>query len=129
MQDTMLKAENYIQQEVVVSFTNRYCLKKHNPRCVIYSIPNESENSWETQKKLNIGLLPGASDLVLLLPGPLSLYMECKTPTGVQSDKQKEFQANIEALGFKYHLFRSEAQFWQIVNPYLTQAGLEAYNG
>ncbi len=122
-------AENKIQQECVVDFTNRYCLKRHNPRLLIYSIPNESEDAWETQKKKNIGLLPGASDTVVCLPKGLSLYMECKTMVGVQSPKQKEFQDRIEALGFKYHIFRSMQQFYGILKPYLIQSGLEAYNG
>lgn len=122
-------AENRIQQDCVVDFTNRYCLKRHNPRLLIYSIPNESEDSYETQKKKNIGLLPGASDTVVCLPGGESLYMECKTNIGVQSPRQKEFQKRIEALGFKYHIFRSIQQFYSILNPYLTKAGLEAYNG
>ncbi len=122
-------AENRIQQECVVDFTNRYCLKKHNPRLLIYSIPNESEDAWETQKKKNIGLLPGASDTVVMLPGGISLYMECKTQVGVQSSKQKEFQERIEDLGFRYYIFRSLQQFYTILNPYLINAGLEAYNG
>lgn len=122
-------AENRIQQEAVLSFTNKYCLKRHNPRLLIYSIPNESEDAWETQKKKNIGLLPGASDTVVLLPGGISLYMECKTQVGVQSQKQKEFQERIERLGFKYYIFRSLQQFYTILNPYLINAGLEAYNG
>lgn len=122
-------AENFIQQKVVIDFNNRYCLKKHEPRLLIYSIPNESEDAWETQKKKNIGLLPGASDTVVLLPHGISLYMECKTQIGVQSPKQKEFQERVEALGFKYYIFRSLDQFYKIINPYLIKAGLEAYNG
>lgn len=122
-------AENKIQQVCVVDFTNRYCLKRHNPRLLIYSIPNESEDAWETQKKKNIGLLPGASDTVVMLPGGVSLYLECKTQIGVQSSKQKEFQERVEALGFKYYIFRSIQQFYQILKPYLINAGLEAYNG
>lgn len=122
-------AENYIQQQVVIHFNNNYCLKKHSPRLMIYSIPNESEDSWETQKKLNIGLLPGASDTVVLLPGPIALYMECKTQIGVQSSKQKEFQERVEALGFKYRIFRSIREFYSVLNPYLKELGLGVYNG
>lgn len=122
-------AENKIQQECVVDFTNRYCLKRHHPRLLIYSIPNESEDAWETQKKKNIGLLPGASDTVVMLPKGISLYMECKTLVGVQSPKQADFQQRIEALGFKYYIFRSLKQFYSILNPYLLAAGMEAYNG
>jgi len=122
-------SEGIIQQDCVVHFHNNYCLPKHNPRCVIYSIPNESENAYETQKKVNLGLLRGASDTVVLLPGAKSIYMECKTDTGYQSKYQKQFEENVKALGFEYHVFRSKEQFYNILNPHLAAAGLEVYNG
>lgn len=115
----MKKAENLIQQECVMSFRNKHCLKHHNPRCVIFSVPNESTDGWEAQKKVNTGLLRGVSDCIILLPGRISVFMECKTPDGVQSEDQRKFQLQIEALGFDYHIYRSLDQFWNIINPYL----------
>jgi hypothetical protein len=122
-------AENKIQQDCVVDFTNRYCLEKHNPRCVIYAVPNESQDGREAQKKVNNGLLKGVSDIVVLLPNGKSIYMECKTDSGVQSDPQKKFQDRIENLGFNYYIFRSLSQFYLLLNPHLLIAGLEAYYG
>lgn len=90
------------------------------PRCVIFSVPNESENSWETQKKVNTGLMKGASDCVILLPNAVCLLMECKTETGYQSPAQKAFQARVEMLGFHYYVYRSLEQFQEILKPYLT---------
>lgn len=122
-------AENFIQQSCVMPFHNNYCLEHHSPRCVVFSVPNESENSYETQKKVNTGLLRGASDVIVLIPMAVCLFLECKTEIGQQSIYQKKFQKNVEALGFPYHIFRSTEQFWNIVNPYLIAAGLEVYNG
>lgn len=114
----MLEAENKIQQDCVIWFNNTYCLKKHEPRCLIMSVPNESESGWETQKKVNTGLLKGASDLIVIVPNTC-LFMECKTVIGVQSDAQQDFQERVNALGFKYHLFRSLQQFQTIIKLYI----------
>lgn len=52
---------------------------------------------------------PGSSDILGILSGGRFLAVECKSATGVQSDKQKEFQARIEANGGLYLLVRSVA--------------------
>lgn len=121
-------AENAIQQSYFVAFNNNYCLKKHTPRCTIFSIPNESADGWEGKKKKNTGMLEGASDMVVVIPGEV-VFVETKTKTGYQSPKQKEFQERVEACGHKYYLVRNDTQFWTAINPHLIKAGLEAYNG
>lgn len=114
----MLKGENLIQQEAVIWFNNQYCLKHHSPRCMIFSVPNESENGWEAQKKVNTGLMRGASDCIVLLPG-IALFIECKTETGTQSEAQKSFESRVHELGFNYHLFRNLEQFKNIIHTYI----------
>lgn len=113
------QSESYIQQCCYVWFTNTYCLKSHEPRCLMFSIPNEGENAWEVQKKVNIGLLRGASDTIVLLPN-VALFMECKTEIGRQSDSQADFQSRVETLGFKYYIFRSLSQFQTIIKSHIT---------
>lgn len=108
---------------------NNYCLKHHNPRLIIYSVPNESEDAYETQKKINTGLMKGAADLVILLPNGRVLLPETKTPTGYQSPAQKSFQEQCEALGHVYFVCKSLDQFIQIITPYFLDAGLEVING
>lgn len=115
----MKHAENYIQQQSLMWFRNGYCLAHHSPRCCIFSVPNESENGKEAQKKVNMGLMRGVSDCIMLLPGGIALFLECKTDIGVQSTAQKIFQQQVEDLGFKYHIFRSLEQFKIIINQYL----------
>jgi hypothetical protein len=116
----MLSGESLIQQQAYIWFNNTYCLKHHEPRCCMFSVPNESENGWEAQKKVNVGLLRGASDTIVLLPGGITLFMECKTQIGVQSQAQIEFQERVTALGFHYYIFRSLSQFQQIISQYIS---------
>ena len=120
----MKVAESRIQQQAVIWFRNNYCLKHHSPRCVIYSVPNESENSWETQKKVNTGLMAGAADLIILLPNGRVLLPETKTPEGVQSHSQKTFQEQVAALGHTYFVYRSLEEFQSIVTPHLIETGV-----
>lgn len=102
--------ENKIQQEIVLWFNNNYCLKHHNPRCIIFSVPNDSINAIETKRKVNTGLLRGASDLIAVLPNKI-LFVEIKTKTGAQSLVQKDFEKRIIDLGYEYHIVRSLEQF------------------
>jgi hypothetical protein len=106
----MDKTESKIQQEIVMWFRNNYCLKHHNPRNCIFSIPNESEGKREMMYKKSIGLFPGASDLIILLPGKC-IFVEVKTEKGKQSEKQIEFEQIVLALGFAYLLVRSLNDF------------------
>ena len=106
--------ENKIQQEIVLWFNNNYCLKHHNPRCMIFSVPNDSINAIETKRKINTGLLRGVSDLIVVLHNKI-LFVEIKTEKGVQSECQKDFELRIKSLGFEYHLTRSLEEFKKIV--------------
>ena len=117
-------AESKIQQEAVLLFRNNFCLKHHKPRCIIYSVPNESEDAYETQKKINTGLMKGAADLIILLPNGRVLLPETKTPTGYQSPAQKSFQLQAEALGHVYFVYKSLQEFKDKITPYLIEAGV-----
>lgn len=104
------KTESRIQQEIVIFFNNEYCLKFHNPRYCIFSVPNDSESKEETMRKKATGLLSGVSDLIVLFPNR-AVFCEVKTPTGTQSETQKDFQKHVESLGFEYILVRSLDEF------------------
>lgn len=130
--------EARIQQMIFIWFNNNYCLKNNNPKCCIFSVPNEmigtmsgvlkSEGFKESlikrivnvvfKKFKNTGFLPGVSDLIVLLPNK-AMFFEVKTSIGRQSDKQKEFQQTVELLGFEYHLVRSLEDFKNQITPYL----------
>lgn len=110
----MKKKENKLQQEIVMFINNNYCLKHHQPRFLVFSIPNDSINAIETKRKVNTGLLRGASDIILVKPNKC-LFLEVKTDTGVQSDYQKDFQKRVEELGFEYHIVKSVEDVKKII--------------
>jgi len=110
----MVKSEGKIQQEIIVFFRNNYCLKHHNPRSAIFSVPNDSSNAKEQMRKIATGLMAGVSDLICIHNGKV-LFIECKDDKGRQSDKQKEFQERVEAQGFSYYLVRSLEDFKKII--------------
>ena len=111
------KTEAKIQSEICCWFNNEYCLKFHNPRYCIFSVPNDTQNKEETMRKLATGLKGGASDLIVLFPNR-AIFCEVKTPTGVQSETQKDFQKQVENLGFEYILVRSLLDFQNKINKY-----------
>jgi hypothetical protein len=106
--------ENKIQQEIYLWFKLNYCLPKHENRCMIFSVPNDSSNAVEQQRKVNTGLLAGVSDLIVYI-GTDTLHIEVKTSTGRQSDKQKDFENRVNLLGRKYFIVRSLDEFKKIV--------------
>jgi len=42
---------------------------------------------------------PGSADIIGVLPGGRFIAVECKTPKGKLSEKQKEFLQNVEEMG------------------------------
>jgi len=115
----MKNDEALIQSECVKWYTNTYCLKHHNPRGLIFSVPNElgKTNALQTMLAKATGLLSGVSDLVVIHPNKGQLFfVELKTATGVQSDAQIEFEERVNALGYEYKLIRSFDEFKLWIN-------------
>jgi len=109
-----MKSEDRIQQEIIMWYRNKFCLKKHNPRNIIFSVPNDSKDAKEQMRKIATGLFSGVSDLIMIHFSKI-YFIEIKTEFGKQSDKQKEFQLIIENQGFKYYLIRSLVEFKNIL--------------
>lgn len=104
----MPKLESKIQQEIVIWFNNNYCLKHHDPREIIFSVPNENQ-----QRLISSGVLAGVSDLIFTLRGKI-YFCEVKRPGKLQRPKQIDFQERVEALGYEYFLVYSLADFQNI---------------
>ena len=110
-------SENNLQQKIYIWFNNTYCLKSHNPRALIFSIPNGgTRNVREAMTLKATGLLPGASDLIVILPSGKLLFIELKMFKGIQSNEQKDFECRVSSLGYEYHLIRSLEQFKQLTH-------------
>lgn len=112
-----LMTESKLQQQIFEWYNNNYCLKHHSPRGLIFSIPNGgTRNKLEAITMKATGLLAGASDLIIILPNGKLTFLELKTETGKQSDKQIEFEKRVTDLGYEYKLIRNlqEFQSWII---------------
>jgi hypothetical protein len=108
--------ESKLQQEIFNFYQNNYCLKFHNPRGMIFSIPNGgTRNKLEAITMKATGLLAGASDLIVILPNGKLMFIELKTDTGKQSDKQIDFEKRVNDLGFEYRIIRSLEEFKQLI--------------
>lgn len=57
-------------------------------------------------KPIVIGI-PGEPDLTLFTKTGETIFIEIKTPTGRQNQKQKHFQKVVESYGFRYMIMRS----------------------
>ena len=55
----------------------------------------------------------------ITIPNEQILKRVNSTPTGVQSETQKDFQEQVEKLGFEYILVRSLDNFKISINKYL----------
>ena len=92
--------------------------KKVNPETVIQNAIRDllRLDGWLViRHQQGMGSYLGLSDLSAIKDGR-TIYIEVKTPTGRQSEYQKQFQKDVEAHGAVYILARSV----QDVVPYLT---------
>lgn len=72
-----------------------------------FSIPNEFvKDARSMGTAISLGLKPGVADLCVMVPGGV-IFLEVKTATGVQSERQKKFEARCKDLGIRYHVVRS----------------------
>lgn len=82
---------------------------------MIFAVPNGGlRDKAEAIKLKATGMKAGVSDLIVVMPEKV-LFVEVKTESGVQSEKQKEFEQKINALGYKYHIVRSLDEFKKII--------------
>ena len=108
--------EDQLQQSIFTYYNNNYCLKNHNPRHIIFAVPNGgTRNILEAKKFKATGLLSGVSDLIIVQPNR-NIFLELKIEKGIQSDNQKDFETRIKFLGFEYYICRSLEQFKNIIN-------------
>ena len=65
-----------------------------------------------------LGLLPGVSDFILLLPEGRMVFVEAKTPEGVLNRSQARFRGAVTALGFDYQIVRSLDDYIALLKSY-----------
>jgi len=110
------QAEDALQNRCWYWYSNEFCLPQHQPRGIIYAVPNGGKRDPVEAKRLRLtGTLAGVSDLHLILPNGKFLFVEMKLPDGKQSDVQLDFQNRVEAFGYRYYIIRTIEQFKEMV--------------
>ncbi len=113
--------EGKIQAECVLWFNNNY----PQFRKTLFHVPNENDrsdsNMIQGAIRKSLGVVAGVADLLFLVSrgGYHGLCIEMKDERGTQKPAQKEWQAIIEAQGFKYVICRSLEQFKITITEYL----------
>lgn len=109
--------ESKIQQEIVIYVNNNYCLLKHEPRFIVYSVPNgipipipPKERARALDLLHKTGMLNGVSDLIIQGVNGRILNVEVKAETD-QSTDQIKFQKRVEQLNGRYILVYSLDDF------------------
>lgn len=97
--------EAQLQQSIIIWFRNNYQM---HGKGLIFSVANESTYKNKTFK--NTGTMAGVSDLIVILNGK-TIFVELKTETGIQSEKQKEFEIKVKQLNQEYYLVRTLEAF------------------
>lgn len=111
--------EESIQTACVTWFRSTY--KSY----LCFACPNGgSRNPIEAIHMKKSGVLSGVSDLIVIADRKV-LFVEMKTKTGRQSEKQRLFQSDVEHLGFEYKICRSLESFQSTVEKWLNSKSLE----
>jgi len=109
-----LEAEERIQTECYVWFHNSFPALRGLLCCNL----NNSKNKIDGARNKAMGIQKGRSDLVLYLQAK-AYHIEMKTPDGVQSKDQIEWQKLVESQGFEYHICRSLSEFQELIKKIL----------
>lgn len=111
-------AEDDLQMQCVTWFRLQF---PKFARLLHHSPNGGRRNAREGARFKKMGVQPGFPDLVLLVASQdcHALFIELKSATGRQEDSQKEYQALVEAQGYKYVVIRSLEQFITEVKRYL----------
>jgi len=91
---------------------------------LLFAIPNGGGRNISEAVRLKYeGVVPGVSDLILLVPNSKMqiLCIEMKAGKGRQTEDQKQFQTSVENTGNKYVVCRSLDEFMFIVKTHLKE--------
>lgn len=128
--------EENLQSDAAIWFNNNFCLKQHNPRYVLFLVPNEIASltgsvmklngvksniiskvvSMVTQRMKNTGFMGGVSDNIILAPNGKTYFIEFKLQNNYQQDNQKYFEKRVNDLGHVYKVVKSLEEFKEFVN-------------
>ena len=87
---------------------------------MLFHADNNSANAIVGNRKKASGVVKGVSDMVLITKVG-TVYLEFKTPVGVQSAEQKDFAAKVRERDHLYFIIRSFEQFQELIKQLYEQ--------
>lgn len=114
----MIRNESDLQKACVKWFDSNI----HPTQAFLFSVPNGgTRHKLEAYKLKQEGLKAGVADLILLLAGGITVFIELKFGKNGQSAKQKEFETISNFLDFNYYIVRSIGEFKAIVRYFFNK--------
>ena len=108
MSDTGNQRQTKDEHSLQVLILRHLHMSKISKDIMAFAIPNAGKRSAGAGARLRAeGMTRGVADLCVLLPGGQTLWIECKTVHGRQSDEQMGFAARCGRLGHVYVVVRS----------------------
>ena len=114
-----MQTENQIQRAFVTEMRK---LESIDGRLgLFFHIPNGNSQRHRRLDMHALGCRAGVADIFLPVPTATrhGLFIEFKTKDGRQSSSQKDFQAEVESLGYQYTISRSCHHAVNVVFKYL----------
>ena len=99
----MRQSEARLQSQLFQWHWNTY----PNERGRFFLIHNNPKNAIDGNRLKAQGMVAGVADMCFLGSNGRVVFLELKTATGVQSEKQKRFQNQCESCQVGYFLVRS----------------------
>lgn len=84
-------------------------------RGCFFAITNNSEHVGRAMQRKAMGLVAGVADTCFIWDGK-TYFLEFKTETGRQSEKQKWWQSVCEQHSIQYIIIRTEEQFFNFID-------------
>ena len=110
------------EHRIQCACVNWFRLQYPTHASALFAVPNGGRRDRVSGAKLKAeGVLPGVSDLILLIArgGYHALLIEMKTGKGKQSPAQRDWQRDMTARGYRYIVCHSVDEFMDEVNDYL----------
>jgi hypothetical protein len=89
------------------------------PGVIGFHVPNGGKRHIATAKRLKaMGVLAGVPDWVFVLAAGRAGFLELKDEAGRQTDEQKKFQREVEALGCPYAIARTPEEIDAVMSAF-----------
>lgn len=110
------------EHRIQCACVNWFRLQYPTHASALFAVPNGGRRDRVSGAKLKAeGVLPGVSDLILLVPRDWchGLLIEMKTGKGKQSPAQRDWQHDMERRGYRYIVCHSFDEFREAIDDYL----------